>query len=75
MKMNDMIDRQKAKVLTIALREEQIKRLYFLGLYPGAVITRIMCAPMHDPILYMINGVFIVLRSQETSHIEVEVIS
>lgn len=73
MKLSSLQDTKTATIIRIALRAEYVQRLFFLGIYPGASITRIMAAPMHDPVLYMVQGCQIVLRKQESDRIDVAV--
>ena len=67
-------ENQKVIVRAITLSRVDTKRLFYLGIYPGATMKKIMHAPLHDPVMYMVQGACLVLRIQDAAHIEVEVI-
>ncbi|MEG0527962.1 FeoA family protein [Amedibacillus sp. YH-ame10] len=70
--LNEIKPQQKVRVCYVHLEEDKRKRMYYLGIYPGCVIEKIQSAPFHDPVLYRVNHIYIVLRNEDTHKIQVE---
>lgn len=73
MKLTELKDGECARITKIHNIDQDRKRLFYIGLYEGVRIQRLLAAPMQDPCLYFVSGNQIVLRSQDADNIEVEV--
>lgn len=73
MKLHELANGQCATIIQINVSNTRKKRLFYLGIYEGNTITRLQCAPLHDPVLYWVNATQLVLRNSDASCIEVEV--
>lgn len=69
MRADQLQNEQVMRIQTIDLNQEDTQRLFYLGFYPGAIIKRIQEAPMHDPILFQVNGNRLILRKQDARYI------
>lgn len=74
MNLHQLSIEQQARILSIHLPDHEVRRLFYLGVYPGAYIKKLCIAPLHDPVVYKVMGKQLVLRNQEARCIEVEVI-
>lgn len=72
MKLSELKDGQRGRIKDICLSEENSRRLFYMGIYQGAIIQRLQTAPLKDPILFAVNGMQLVLRREQCLRIEVE---
>ena len=73
MKLNEIKVNTIVQICQIEMEEQDRKRLFFMGLYEGALIMKLQDAPLHDPALYFVSGNQIILRNKDARRIEVEV--
>lgn len=73
MRLHEAMIGQSLVVCKVHMREKERKRLFYIGIYPGAVIEKIRTAPFQDPCLYFVAGNQLIMRNQDASCIEVEV--
>lgn len=72
MKASEMRERQSCIVKAMHMEEKDATRLFYLGIYEGAIITLIQKAPMQDPYLFYVQGTHLILRKQDAQKIEVK---
>lgn len=74
MTLNELKDGQRARVVSLsALSSVVRKKLMIMGVLPQTPITMIRRAPMGDPLQIEVRGVFLALRGENASDIEVEI--
>ena len=74
MKASEMREGQRAIIQHIEMSKTDKKRLFYLGIYEGGVLTMLQKAPMKDPILYFAQCNQLILRKKDAQNIQVEVI-
>lgn len=75
MKLTELAVGDSGKITDIQLPQRDKKRLFYIGLYEGAFITKMQIAPVGDPTLYFVLGNQIILRNKDAQKIHVEVIA
>ena len=63
---------QKGRIVHLSLSKEDGERLFYLGIYQGAVLQFLHTAPLHDPYLFYVQGSLLILRKSDAMKIEVE---
>lgn len=63
---------QKGKIAKIDAMGEVNRRIRDMGLIPGAQVSVVGKAPLHDPVALRLFDVTISLRNKEADHIQVE---
>jgi ferrous iron transport protein A len=63
---------KKATVIRINSANAERRRLFDLGILPGAQIENVMSSPLGDPVAYRIRNAVIALRREQAQLIEVE---
>ena len=72
MNASEMREQQPCVVLCIHMEKQDAKRLFYLGIYEGAILRLIQKAPLHDPYLFYVQGTHLILRKQDAKRIEVK---
>lgn len=73
MKLTELEVGASGMITDIQLQQSDKKRLFYIGLYEGAYITKLQKAPIGDPTLYFVLGNQIILRNKDAQKIHVEV--
>lgn len=71
MRLSELRDGQAAYVVKILGRGAFRKRLTEMGFVRGKKVTKVLCAPMHDPVKYSLLGYEVSLRRSEAELVEV----
>ena len=71
MKLVNLKIHQRAVIKEVNLSEEHTRRLFHLGLFPGAIIRMERIAPLKDPLEFYVCGNLIILRKADAACIEV----
>ena len=71
MRMNELIEGEKAVITHIGVTTETRRRLLDLGLINGTKIECVLKSIKGDPIAYRIRGALIALRNVDTDKIQV----
>lgn len=75
MKLSNLRINKKAKVVSINILNQSVKRhILEMGLVRGTIIRVCKIAPMGDPISIELRGYELAIRKEEARFIEVEVI-
>ncbi|WP_233513085.1 FeoA family protein [Absiella sp. AM29-15] len=72
MNASEMREQQLCEVIRVHMEEADTKRLFYLGIYEGAIIRLIQKAPLQDPYLFYVQGTHLILRKQDAQRIEVK---
>lgn len=72
MNASDMKEQQQAEVIAVHLKESDVKRLFYLGIYEGVILKLIQKAPLQDPYVFYVQGTHLILRKQDAKKIEVK---
>lgn len=72
-KMNEMPVGQSGKVVSVGGEGRIRRRLFDMGVTPGAGFTVVKFAPLGDPIEIRIRGYALTLRKSEAALVEAEV--
>lgn len=75
MRLSNLKDNEKAKIKKIEGRSKFKNRLLEMGFIKGEVVAREKCAPLADPVEYIIKGYHVSLRKEEAADIIVEKIT
>lgn len=70
--LDSLIEGQKARILDVHGEDAIAIRLMEMGLTDGEVIEHLGCAPLGDPIEFLIRGYRLSLRSTEARRVVVE---
>lgn len=70
----DVVAGQCAEVVHVAGNDDLAARLVASGLWPGAVLEWITCAPFGDPLLVRVHGFRLALRRSEAARVRVKVL-
>ena len=71
--LREMQKNQSGTITAIKVGGELGRRIRDMGIVPGARITIMGRAPLHDPVAIRIMGGTLTLRNNEADHIEIEV--
>lgn len=74
MQANLLKAHQKMRIQIIKLSKQDQQRLFYIGIYPGAIIEKVQEAPMHDPMIYQLYDHRVILRNEDASNIIGEVL-
>lgn len=72
MKLSELNDNEKALITKIEGKSKFKKRLIEMGFIKGEIVHREKCAPLADPVEYIIKGYHVSLRKEEADDIIVE---
>jgi Fur family transcriptional regulator, ferric uptake regulator len=72
MRLSNLKDNEKAKIIKIEGRSKFKNRLLEMGFVKGEVVEREKCAPLADPVEYIIKNYHVSLRKEEADDIIVE---
>ena len=61
----------KGRIERVSVSGELGRRIRDLGLIPGATVSVVGRAPLHDPVALRLEGVTIMLRNKEADYITV----
>lgn len=70
--LNDLNLDKEAKVIKVKANENIKNRFLDIGLIPGTIIKPVLISPGKDMVAYMIKGVVIAIRKEDTENIMVE---
>lgn len=74
MKLTQLQEKEIGIIENINLPAASKKRLFHLGFYNGAQISKERSAPLKDPCEYEICGNLVILRNEDARHIEVRIV-
>ena len=72
MNLSDLKEQERGNIIALRLSKQDAKRLFYLGVYPGAILQFVQCAPCHDPLLFYVQGAFLIMRRKDAKRVEVE---
>ncbi|MBP7652804.1 ferrous iron transport protein A [Candidatus Dependentiae bacterium] len=75
MKLVELNDNERGKIKKIECHGKIKKRLLEMGFMKGETIERKKCAPLADPIEFVIKNYHISLRRSEAEHIIIDKVS
>jgi len=75
MRLSELKDCERAKIIKVGGNIKFKKRLLEMGFVKGEIIERKKCAPLADPIEFIIKNYHVLLRGEEAFDIIVEKIS
>lgn len=71
--LNELAPGQTATILRVRGSVAARRRMLEMGLVKGEAITAKRCAPLGDPVAYMVKGYNLSLRRQDAANVDVEV--
>lgn len=71
--LNDLAPGMKARIVRLTAKGSLRRRMYDMGMVPGAEVQVLGTAPLGDPIEVTVKGYNLTLRRNEAAQIEVEV--
>lgn len=71
MTLNQLETGRAATVTGVRSRDAERRRMFDLGITPGAAVEAVMSSPLGDPVAYRIRGALVALRSEQARLIEV----
>jgi Fe2+ transport system protein FeoA len=73
-KLNEFVPREKGRVKTVVAEGKIRRRLFDMGVTPGAEIVMIKTAPLGDPIEINVRGYELSLRKSEAETVILEIV-